>query len=58
MKRGFIILFLIGVSCSPSLLDIDDKGNALPKEIKKFKDGEVTCWIYENKGISCLKNVL
>ena len=54
MYRTILFLVVTSMSCSPSLMDVDDQGNALPKKIKKFHDGPVTCWIYEQHGISCL----
>ncbi len=52
-----IIVAIFGInSCSPKLDGVDSRGNPLPMNIKKFKDGEITCWVYEDKGISCLKN--
>jgi len=55
MNKFIVLLFITLISCAPSLTDVDDQGNILPKEIKKFKDGPITCWIYENNGISCLR---
>lgn len=48
-------LFCLFVACAPDLTDKNSEGILLPKNIRKFQDGNVTCWIYLEKGISCVK---
>lgn len=31
--------------------------NLLPKEVTKFQDGNITCYIYNKKSISCVNNL-
>jgi len=53
-KYLFIFIFLL-TACAPDLSDINSNGKPLPVGIKKFNDGDVSCWIYKDKGISCAK---
>jgi len=49
---GTLIAF---VACAPDLGDRGSDGTMLPVGIKKFTDGNVSCWVYKDKGISCVK---
>lgn len=53
--KYFLILFLTILSgcCEPPK---DSAGLSLPRRISKFKDGDVTCYMYSEHGISCLKD--
>lgn len=61
IKNIFLMIFVFGlvvvisISCAPDLVDRNSEGKLLPIGIKKFKDGEISCWVYKDKGISCVK---
>lgn len=47
---------LVGFLCACSFRDYRrEDGQLLPYGVTKFTDGEVTCWLYYQKGISCLQ---
>lgn len=46
---------VVFVACAPELSDRGSDGTMLPVGIKKFTDDNVSCWIYKDKGISCVK---
>ena len=50
-----MLAIFIYTACAPDLVDTDTQGELLPVGIKKFNDGEVSCWVYKDKGISCVK---
>lgn len=50
-----IASLIVFVACAPDLSDRGSDGTMLPVGIKKFTDGSVSCWIYKDKGISCVK---
>lgn len=55
MLKYLFVFILLLTACAPDLSDINSIGEPLPVGIKKFNDGNVSCWIYKDKGISCAK---
>lgn len=45
----FFVLFLTGCDQEPGRHD-------LPRGVSKFNDGFITCYMYYEHGISCLRN--
>lgn len=51
----FTVLFVVSlfVGCCPK---VKADSNGLPEYIQKYQDGNVTCYVYWNHGLSCLRN--
>lgn len=56
LRLSIVFLVVFVSACAPEFINVDSDGNMLPDGVKKFKDGRVTCWIFENKTMSCLKD--
>ena len=53
MKTLLLTLMLLALAgCADDFKAV----KRIPRGVEKFKDGDVTCYTYYDKGISCLKD--
>lgn len=55
--KPFLFLFLVFIAtgCSQSAEDAKLKPGRYPYGVSRFDDGPISCFVYFDKGISCVK---